>query len=526
MSKTDLPALGLLLRHAGLLLAGYFGMHVVTRMLVTSTLGLDEAEQLLFAREFEAGYGVQPPLYTWLQWFVFQFTGPTIFGLALLKNLLLATTYGFTYGAARIMLGRRDMALAAAASLLFLHQVAWEAQRDLSHSVLVTACAAGLLYALVKAIRDGRPGSFVVLGLFLGAGLVAKYNFTLYAAALLGAAAWLPETRVRLLRPGLGITAALAAVVVLPHALWLLHHLDEVTLSVVRDLDGDEPLSLPMRLGAGWGSLLWALFQFLTPLWLVYGLVLWRRPREEGSLPAPPDGLWRQLMVRYGLFFLAGMTLLILFTESAHFKTRWMLPYAFLAPIVLLLLLHHRVTPHRLETLFRTAAGFAVAVLVAMPARVPVADLLDAPDEINAPVADVAAQLSGRGWTGGVLITDENYLAGTLQLHLPDTVVVDANRNRPAPAHLLAGRCGIILVWEDARLMTPPGTVLKTYRGLTGVAWQDGDGLVLEAPYAYSNRIFRVGAAHDGDACVAPARALGVPSSPGSDYHRRSSGTS
>lgn len=505
MPKNDLPALGFLVRHAGLLLAGYFGVHVVTRMLVTSTLGLDEAEQLLFARELSGGYGTQPPLYTWLQWLVFQFTGPSILGLALLKNLLLVATYAFTYGAARIMLGRRDMALVAAVSLLFLPQVAWEAQRDLSHSVLVTTCAAGLLYALVKVIRNGGPSAFAVLGLLLGAGLVAKYNFTLYVVALLGAAAWLPETRGRLWRPALGITAAAAAVVVLPHFVWLLHHWEEVGLSVMRDLDGEAPLALPVRLGVGWGSLAWALFQFLTPLWLIYGLVLGRRPREEGRLPPRLHDIWRRLMARYGLLLLAGMTLLILYTESAYFKTRWMLPYAYLAPIVLLLLLRHRVTPRRLEALARTAAGFAVVVLMAIPARVLLYEVLDVPDEINAPVADIAAQLSHRGWDRGVLITDENYLAGTLQLHLPHAVVVDADRDRPAPGHLLAGRCGITLVWEDARLEAPPGPILRAYRGLTGMAWQGGGGHTLEARYGYSDRTFRVGAARDGDACMGPS---------------------
>jgi len=436
---------------------------------------------------------------------VFQVTGQTIFGLALLKNLLLAAACVFTYGAARIMLGRRDMAVVAAASLLFLPQVVWEAQRDLTHSVLVTTCAAGLLYALVKTVRNGHPGSFAALGLLLGAGMLAKYSFAPYALALLGAAAWLPETRVRLWRPALAITIITAAAVVLPHFVWLLYHWDEVVLSVIRDLDGKEPLSVPIRLGVGWGSLLWALFQFLTPLWLIYGLVLWRRTRNETWLPTTPDGLWRRLLARYGLLFLAGMTLLILYTESAYFKTRWMLPYAYLAPIVFLLLLHHRATPRRLETLSRIAAGFAVVVLVAMPARVVVYDVLDAPDEINAPVADVAAQLVRRDWNGGVLITDENYLAGTLQLHLPDTVVVDAKRDRPAPDHLLAGRCGVTLVWEDARLKAPPGPLLRAYRGLTGMAWQEGDGVIVEAPYRYSGRIFRVGAAHDGDACMGPS---------------------
>src|SRR5262245_21622617 len=73
----------------------YFGAHLLSRVLVSDALELDEAEQTLWTQQLHAGYGAQPPLYTWLQWGVFQLFGVSVFSLALLKNLLLALTYTF-----------------------------------------------------------------------------------------------------------------------------------------------------------------------------------------------------------------------------------------------------------------------------------------------------------------------------------------------------------------------------------------------------------------------------------------------
>ena len=74
-------------------LALYFGLHLISRVLVSPSLELDEAEQLLYLQALSLGYGFQPPLYTWLQALVFAFTGPGVFGLALLKAVLLWLTW-------------------------------------------------------------------------------------------------------------------------------------------------------------------------------------------------------------------------------------------------------------------------------------------------------------------------------------------------------------------------------------------------------------------------------------------------
>lgn len=501
--QTATPVLDALTRHGALLLAVYFLYQVAARLLVSSTLDLDEAEQLILTRELRLGYGPQPPLYTWLQWLVFQITGPSVLGLTLLKNGLLAATYLFTYGAARRLLDDRELAVMAAAGLLFIPQIVWESQRDLSHSVLVTTCAAALLFALAKVITTGGRRWFIALGGALAAGLLAKYSFVLYAGALLAAAVWLPASRARLLRPDLALALAFAAAATGPHYLWALGHLDQVTTSILGKLDAERAPALPLAAVLGWGNLLWALFQFLTPLWLILGLSLARRPPGEGAL-GPPDPLWVRLLGRYLIVFAAGMTLVMLLTGGTSFKDRWMLPFAFMAPLAVLLVARGRVTRRRLEYLARTAAVFALAVALAMPLRVPIAGALDRPLRLNAPLEALADTLRRREWHGGILLTDENYIAGSLQLHLPDTVVVHVHRTMQPAAKRLAGRCGVTLVWENAESEAPPASLRRHFRELTARPWTRAGAQRWSHAYQYSEASFAVGLARAAQACVPP----------------------
>lgn len=161
--------------------------HVLMRLSVSTALELDEAEQMVWSQHLALGYGVQPPLYTWLQWGFNLVFGPSLLSLILLKQSLLAGTYVLLWLAARHQgLGLRG-AWWAAASLLLFPVVGWMAVRDLTHTVLLLFCTAWLYWALVRHIARPRPAGFVVLGVALAVGMLAKYSFALIAAALLGA---------------------------------------------------------------------------------------------------------------------------------------------------------------------------------------------------------------------------------------------------------------------------------------------------------------------------------------------------
>ena len=66
----------------GLLL--YFSLQMVMRLFTSQSAELDEAEQLLWTQDLRWGYGPQPPLYSWLQWVLFEVFGVSILALALL----------------------------------------------------------------------------------------------------------------------------------------------------------------------------------------------------------------------------------------------------------------------------------------------------------------------------------------------------------------------------------------------------------------------------------------------------------
>src|SRR5215471_55032 len=119
----------------------YFAIQIVLRLLISNSADRDEADQLVQTQKLSWGYGPQPPLYTWIPLAFLKVFGLSLLPVLLLKNLLLFCTYLLTYLNAKFTTNRHDCGVAAAASLLFIPQIAWESQRDLNHSVLASTLA-------------------------------------------------------------------------------------------------------------------------------------------------------------------------------------------------------------------------------------------------------------------------------------------------------------------------------------------------------------------------------------------------
>jgi len=120
------------------LLIGYFSLHILLRVLISDSLDYDEAEQALLGQWLLPGYTEQPPLYTWIQYFLFKVFGKNVFAISLLKNALLFLTYLFVYLSAARLLKDTRAAILTASSLLLIPQIAWESQRDMTLVVLVS----------------------------------------------------------------------------------------------------------------------------------------------------------------------------------------------------------------------------------------------------------------------------------------------------------------------------------------------------------------------------------------------------
>lgn len=418
----------------------YFGAHVVSRLLISDALELDEAEQALWTQRLEAGYGAQPPLYTWLQWAVFQLLGVSVFSLALLKNLLLALTYIFVFLAARVVVAA-PLAVLASACMLLLPQIGWESQRDLTHSVLVTTLAAATLYAMVLMLRRPRPVLYLAIGVVAGLGVLAKYSYVAFIVALGIALSMGRDTRGLLRSRWILASGLVALLIVLPHALWLLDHWQQAAHGTLDKLGTHAAAASGVaRAARGFGSLAAAVVAFLAPwgvvMLVVFGRSLWRPSPQgwtehRGAMLADTRALWLRYALVLALIF-GGM---VLFGDVSRFKDRWMQPFLFLVPLAFLASAPQLARHPRLAWLPRILAGVAVLILVLLALRVPVNAWRGRPDELNLPARELAMALQRSGYDGrAAILTSDRVLGGVLRLQFPEARVHVAKAGAAPPS--------------------------------------------------------------------------------------------
>lgn len=408
---------------AGWCLLLYFGAHALVRLLVSPALELDEAEQALWSQQLQWGYGAQPPLYTWLQWAVFRLAGVSLAGLALLKHLLLALAYAAVYLAGRTLLPRGP-ALLAAAGMLLLPQIGWEASRDLTHSVLLTALAAATLAVALALLRRPQAWLYLLAGLLVGLGLLSKYSYAVFLLVLLLALATGDDTRPVLLRRWALAGAALALLITLPHALWLLEHGHEAAARLAETLEGPPPRGEQTALLRGLGRLLLVVATFIAPFALAAALLFGRAARAQWRHTLAPHprlrcdvrAFWR----RYFCILAVVLLALVLSGAVGVVKERWLMPLLFLVPLAFFSSLPDLAAHAALPRMGRLLAGVALLILALMALRAPFHGWRGHPDELNAPVRALAQALRAQGYDGqGAIAARPRALAGGLRLQFP-----------------------------------------------------------------------------------------------------------
>jgi len=409
------------LRFSIALMLGWFVAQVALRVLVSDSLELDEAEQTLDARTLALGYGTQPPLYTWMQHAFFRVFGVSVFSLALAKNAMLFAAWTFTLLAARRVMPARAAWLGTL-SMLWLVSLSWDAQRDLTHTVLATTTAAAVVYAFVRVAQRPGVGEYVWLGIALGLAVLAKYNNVAFAALLAGTALVVPELRRRVLRPRLAWTIVAAALVVAPHALWLLGHWQLASEGTMSKMGADPGQASVAGWAVGLGSALLAFVGFVTPFWVV---VLGFFGRRAWSAPGDTDA---QRVVRvYLLLFGALLVFLVVVGGVTHFKPRWFVPGLFVLPAMLFAVRPALAEAPRADAYRRTTLAFGVLIFVLLAAKAPIEGRFAKPGDLNEPTGALAAALRADGFTEGVIVSDERRLATRLRVQFPDSTIVLAD---------------------------------------------------------------------------------------------------
>lgn len=383
----------------------YFTLNALSLGLVSSTADIDQAQQLILSQDLSLGYGAQPPLYSWLVHLLFAITGPdrTVL-LAIKVGLLSALVMGFLKLGRELEFGSRQQILAVM-GLALIPQILWEAQRDLTHTVLATVLSTWTLWAVIRLRRNASWVSYVLLGLFVGLGLLSKYNYVFFILGLLVAAFSTDGFRQTLRSPRVFVSFAIVAFIALPHFIWVLSHASQVLASSHK---------FKIQTSASFGgvfALASSCLAFLGVLLLTYGLS-WRRGDGTQSVTGPDRDFLTRLLVAILLILLV----FIVASGTSNIKNRWLQPLLFFVPLLLVM---RGISRQRVFI----GIGLAMMLITALflPGRTLFASSTGKTARPNLPYFQIGESLREKAGVPDVILSPNELLAGNLRLVFPDT---------------------------------------------------------------------------------------------------------
>jgi 4-amino-4-deoxy-L-arabinose transferase-like glycosyltransferase len=310
-------------------------------------------------------------------------------------------------------------AMAVSASMLLLPQIGWEAQRDLTHSALLTTIASMSLYAYFALLRHPTLTRYAVFGLLVGLGMQTKYNFLIFTLGLSFASLVVPQHRAIIWNRKIVVAVAVATLCLLPHGLWVLQHFDKAAGGTIEQMKDESTADFLLNVLAGMRSLLMATVSFITPIWLIYLLAC--RPffaKVDRSVP------WRlSTEARFFLCLYAGylgaIILMVLSGELTRVKDRWMQPMLFSAPLLFFLLLPGLAQAAVFRRIMKVAAVVAACYLVALPLRVYLGPSYERYVRAHYPYPALASELQHRFPQVHDVISNDKLSAGNLHFQRP-----------------------------------------------------------------------------------------------------------
>lgn len=390
----------------GILVAApfYFFLNAITQGLVSPTADLDQAQQLLLSQDRAWGYGAQPPLYTWVVNFLFGFSGPNLGVLLGLKAFLLSLLMLGACQVSRQLGLSRTQEQAALLGFALIPQIVWEAQRDLTHSVLATVLGMWTLWAFLRLRRAAEIRDYILLGVLVALGILSKYNYLIFLASLLVAGLATPSFRPRVWCWGMILSLAIAVCALWPHLLWIVSHQDIATASAhkFKMADGFAP--------EGLASLGMAMLAYSVPLLLAAGLSRSKRaaPRETTE----EQRFLRRLLVV--VILLLG--LIVFLSGTTNVKDRWLQPLLFFLPFFVASAVSVDV-----RIFGAIAALVLVLAAVILPGRTVWAEWSEKTSRPNLPYAVAFEEIRKDAGEPAVIMSDSELLAGNARLAFPES---------------------------------------------------------------------------------------------------------
>lgn len=434
----------------------YLLLHATIRLLLSNTIQLDDAEQVVLGQELALGYDIpQPPLYTWIYWSLSRLLGAGLPTLTLIKYTMIATMFVVLWRIACLLFEQTLWRVAVVLSYLLLQVFAWQMHVGFTHTVLMMLACAMTFHGFLLL---GRPTNWLTvcyLALAITMGLLAKYGYHLYLLALLAAGLSDGSWRGVLLKPKPLLALAIALVLASPYHVWLYQHRDWVAQAVANKFHGEHQLAIGML------QPLLAVLEYLLPL---LPLLFWVEPRFFQRLASSPATSSQRLLTRFHWVVAILVLLAVLSASLSYFKARWMTPFLFLMPFWLLLNLRQSEVKSAAK-LIGAATALSLIILLARVADFAISPHIGRDERVHLPVVKALEQLPEPCRQAPMLMAPNNFVAAHALRVWPDKAVFS---QAIRPSHAVSSQGTYLVIVHEENVVWP-----AIYRYLNNVFGRD-----------------------------------------------------
>jgi 4-amino-4-deoxy-L-arabinose transferase-like glycosyltransferase len=438
-----------------------FGLaHSLLRLAVSFNLPQDNVTSNILAQTLELGYSPrQPPLHEWLVWGVQLATGPTLISFLLIKYTLLAATLGFLYLAAKRLFDDPRWVALTALSPLLLYQIGWNLHEGVTQTMVLMCTVAASFWAFMRLVERDRVQDYLLFGVLVGLGLLTKYSFAGYLAALIAAAMLQAPLRAQLLDRRMVLAAVVAVLMSAPYFYWLETGQQDLVAVYGAAVAPHKGNRLTATL-TGLGLAIYAPLAFLFPLDVILPLCFprmvpegWRSLQRAFSWNIRAQGKpdWEMLVLHLTL---AGFVILAagaILTGATHYLERYMHPFFLLTPLWLMTLAKRSERGPRQVKALITILFVGIVVVFGIRAYDLVRDMGPGCNKcrVAIPYEGLVAALKARGFQSGLIIADQRHDAGNLRRLLPAARVACLQRPSYVPPLRDSDRTGkLVLIWS------------------------------------------------------------------------------
>lgn len=429
--------------------AAYFCVQAAIRISISSSVRIDEAQQFVVGQWLAWGYDAQPPLYNWLQYAVFEIFGTSVASLAILKNALLFLVFLAYHGLARQLLIDKRLAALATLSLLTMPQMFWQAQRDLTHTVGTLLAIILFIYFVVKTVRRPTFASYAMIGLWAGLGMLTKYNFSLIIVSVFVAVLCHPDGLKRLLDRRFLVALAIAILVFLPHAVWMVSNMDRVLTSTIQTMSERGAGGKLSDIANGVLELITTSAAIAAPTTVIFLLSF----RQAFLRSLRSRSQWSDFFTIIFLSTVVILLALIVITTLTEFRDRWLLPFLFLLPLYFCLKLEAagEQNPSDLRRSFYLPLAMIVVVPIVIAGGVLLPKLfIKSYEHLNTPYAIFVNTVAPPQGKRPVAVVTTTWLkAGNIRVNMPDTAVISTEYPGSDLSRQAIGSGPVLLVWNE-----------------------------------------------------------------------------